>query len=255
MDYTITAVDRSLRVLETLAEHPGISITDIAALTGNTRSLVFRIVFTLEQRGYVIKDPLQRTYTVGYRPLYLAAHAQDQLQVLRIAAPYLEELSTKCEDNINLLVRDGTNSLCIYARRASDQLHARVGRHAPLHAGGAPKILLAFAPEEVRQAVSNGPFASFTTKTITDARALEPVLEAIRQSGMNESHGEIDLDAFSFAGAIFESNGDVVAALSIAGPELHLKNRTADFYRRLVGDTCRQISEAMGWRPKLQALV
>jgi IclR family KDG regulon transcriptional repressor len=257
MDYTITAVDRSLRVLETLAEHPGLSISDIATLTGYTRSLVFRMIFTLEQRGYVIKDPMHRTYTIGYRPLYLAAHAQDQLQVLRAATPYLEDLAGKCEDNINLLVRDGTTSVCIFARRSVEQsqLYAQVGRRVPLHVGGGPKILLAFAPPDVQEEVLSASLETFTTRTIVDREALEAVLLGIRQSGLSESHGEIDLDAFSLGGAVFDRNGDVIAALSIAGPAARLKQKSADFYRRLVLDTSRQISLAMGWRSKLGAVV
>lgn len=257
MDYTITAVDRSLKILEVLAEHPGSSVTDIAALTGNTRSLVFRIIFTLEQRGYVIKDPVNRTYTIGYRPLYLAAHAQDQLEVLRAARPYLEELASRCEDNINMLVRDGTSSVCIYARRPPEQgqLYAQIGRRVPLHVGGGPKILLAFAPPEVLQEVLAGPLETFTSNTVVDGHALESVLARIRESGTSESHGEIDPDTFSFGSAVFHRNGNVIAALSVAGPSEHLKDKGAIFYRQLVRDTARQISEAMGWRPRLATVV
>jgi len=257
MDYTITAVDRSLRVLEVLAEHPGISITDIATLTGNTRSLVFRILFTLERRGYVIKDPVQRTYTLGYRPLYLGGQALDQSQLLRVAGPHLEDLGENCDDNINMLVRDGTSGVCIYNRQAADQrqLYARVGRRIPLHVGGGPKILLAFAPEDVQEEILNSALEAFTKETVTDAKSLRAVLASIRQTGINESHGEIDRDTFSVGGAIYQRNGDVIAALSIAGPMAHLEEMGPDFYRRLVRDACEQISEAVGWRSKQHAVV
>jgi len=56
MDYTITAVDRSLRVLETLAEHPGISITDIAALTGTSRQTVTTILNELKEKNLINFD-------------------------------------------------------------------------------------------------------------------------------------------------------------------------------------------------------
>ena len=107
MPYKIGAVDRALSLLEVLAEHPGLGVTEIAQLSGNTKSLVFRLIYTLEQRGYVIKDPAARTYTLGYRPLYLAAHAQEQLTLLHIAAPFLDELAERSEENVNLIVRDG----------------------------------------------------------------------------------------------------------------------------------------------------
>lgn len=257
MSYTITAVDRALALLEVLAEKPGIGVTEIANLTGNTKSLVFRLIYTLERRGYVIKDATTRTYTLGYRPLYLAANAHDQLAVLRAAEPFLDVLAARCDGNVNLLVRDGLNSVCIAVREASPPagLYARVGRRGPLHVGGGPKILLAFAPQDVIDAVLSQPLERFTDATITDAGALRNVLASIRSSGVNESHGDLDPEAFSFAAAIRDTSGDVVATVSIAGFNTILTDEKAENYRRLARDAAQRISAAMGHRPKLRAAV
>lgn len=257
MSYTITAVDRALALLEVLAEKPGIGVTEIANLTGNTKSLVFRLIYTLERRGYVIKDATTRTYTLGYRPLYLAANAHDQLAVLRAAEPFLDVLATRCDGNVNLLVRDGMNSVCIAVREASPPagLYARVGRRGPLHVGGGPKILLAFAPTEIIDATLAEPLERFTDATVTDAAALRHMLDTIRAAGVNESHGDLDPEAFSFAAAIKDAAGEVVSTVSIAGFNAALTDEKAQSYRRLVRDTAQRISAAMGYRPKLRAAV
>ncbi|MBN9062482.1 MAG: hypothetical protein BGP06_12410 [Rhizobiales bacterium 65-9] len=257
MSYTITAVDRALALLETLAEKPGIGVTEIAHLTGNTKSLVFRLIYTLERRGYVIKDPSTRTYTLGYRPLYLAANAHDQFAVLRAAEPFLDVLATRCDGNVNLLVRDGLNSVCIAVREtpAPADLYAKVGRRGPLHVGGGPKILLAFAPAELLEELLASPLERFTDATIVDPAALRRKLEEIRAVGANESHGDLDPEAYSFAAAIRDAAGEVVATVSIAGLNATLTDEKSNSYRRFVRDTAQRISAALGYRPKLRAAV
>jgi IclR family KDG regulon transcriptional repressor len=257
MPYTITAVDRALALLEVLAEKPGIGVTEIASLTGNTKSLVFRLIYTLERRGYVIKDPTTRTYTLGYRPLYLAANAHDQLAVLRAAEPFLDVLAARCDGNVNLIVRDGLNSVCVAVRESlpPTALYAKVGRRGPLHVGGCPPIMLANAPDDVIETVLAGPLERFTEASIVDPVALRRKLDEIRTSGFNESHGDLDPDAFSFAAAIQDASGDVVASVSVAGFNASLTDDKAQTYRRLVRDTAQRISAAMGYRPKLRAAV
>jgi IclR family transcriptional regulator, KDG regulon repressor len=257
MDYTITAVDRALSLLEVLAEHPGVGVTELANLTGNTKSLVFRLIFTLEQRGYVIKDPASRTYTLGYRLLTLAADTQNHAALITVARPLMDELAQHCPENVNLLVRDGLHSLCVALRESPlpMRLYAQVGRRGPLHVGGGPKVLLAFAPEEVQDAVFGAGLEVHTPLTITDPARLRTLLDQIRRANFNESHGDLDADSFSFAAPVFAGGGQVVAALSIAGPADRLDDGKAETYRRLVRTFASRLSDLMGHRPRMLAAV
>jgi IclR family transcriptional regulator, KDG regulon repressor len=257
MPYTIGAVDRALSLLEIVAENPGLGVTEIAGLTGNTKSLVFRLIFTLERRGYVIKDPATRTYTLGYRPMFLAANAHDQIRVLRAADPFLDQLAAQSRETVNLLVRDGEHSVCIATRQPAQpaRLYAQLGRRGPLHVGGGPKILLAFAPLDVRERILAGPLQRFNDATIIDPAMLRPVLERIGRSGANESFGDLDTEAFSFAQAIRDGQGEVVAAVSVAGGRARLTEAKADDHRRLVREMAARISEALGYRVRLAAAV
>lgn len=257
MPYTISAVDRALSLLEALAEHPGLSVTELAKVSGNTKSLVFRLIFTLEQRGYVIKDPVTRTYTLGYRPLVLASSAQDNVALIKLAGPFLDDLARQSGQQVNLLVRDELASVCVALRTAHDsgRLYAQVGRRGPLHAGGGPKILLAFAPEEVRRKVLEGPLQAFTPSTITDPEVLSRRLAAIRETGTNESRGDLDANAFSIASAIYDRDGEVVAAVSVAGTLDRLKPGSEPQLRMLVDEAASRISEALGWRQRMTAAI
>lgn len=257
MPYTISAVDRALNLLEAVAEHPGLNVTELANVTGNTKSLVFRLMFTLEQRGYVIKEPASRTYTLGYRPLFLAASAQDNVALIKAAGPFLDDLARRSGQQVNLLVRDGLHSVCVALRTARDlgRLYAQVGRRGPLHAGGGPKVLLAFAPDEIREQVLSGPLSAFTPTTTTDRGALERRLAVIRETGRNESRGDLDADAFSFASAIHDRTGEVVAAISVAGKLDRLEPGDDEKLPRIVAEAAERISDALGFRQRFAGAV
>jgi len=176
MSYTISAVDRALALLEVLAENADIGVTELAERTGNTKSLVFRLLFTLEQRGYVQKDPVTRTYALGYRSLFLADHVRQQSRLIVAAQPYLDTLVEQTHENVVLAVREDLHSVCIAMRESPQplRLSGQRGQRFPLHAGGGPKVLLAFAPENLANrsgpvpAFANWPTQSGATKTTPD---------------------------------------------------------------------------------------
>lgn len=249
-DYTVNVLDRALTLLEALAEHPNDGVTQIAKRTGNTKSLAFRLLHTLERRGYVRKDPVTRGYALGLKALLLGEQAQLQTDLTKLAAPHLDALVATTHENIYLTVRDGMRGVCIAARQSPQplRLYAEVGRSVPLHVGGGPKLLLAFAPEDVRARVIAGTLKAFTSASDVEPDALARSLEKIRKAGLNESRGDLDAGAFSFAAPVRDRAGDVIAALSIAGPFARLSPSIAVKHRNLVRDHALALSRELGWR-------
>ncbi|HWL80406.1 MAG TPA: IclR family transcriptional regulator [Roseomonas sp.] len=250
MDYTIAAVDRALALLEAVADHPGTGLSELARLTGSTKTLAFRMASTLEARGYLLKDEETRGYTLGHKPLLLAEKMQHQMPLLRVANPVLDDLVARTRENVSLLVRDGLQSVCVGIRQSPQpiRLYAELGRQGPLHVGGGPKLLLAFAPEEVQAAVAAGPLERFTPETITDGERLRDVLERIRAQGYNVSHGDQDAGAFSIAAPVRDHLGRVIASLSVAGPQSRLTDDLERLYVRMLLNTAGEVSARLGWR-------
>ena len=251
MPYTVSAVDRALELLETLAGHPQLGVTELAERTGHTKSLVFRLLYTLEQRGYVHKDPTRRTYSLGYRPLFLADQTRRQSRLISVAEPFLDRLAAATHENVLLTVREDLHSVCV-AMRPSPQplrLFAEVGKSGPLHAGGGPKVLLAYAPLEIRNAVCAGDLRTFTPTSISDPQRLESALAQIRSDGWTVSVGELDPSAFSIAAPVHDHSGEVVAALSVAGPISRLDDHHRSRHRDNLLDVAGALSARLGHRP------
>ncbi|MBO1076197.1 IclR family transcriptional regulator [Roseomonas marmotae] len=250
MDYTIAAVDRALALLEVVAETPGVGLSELARLTGSTKTLAFRMATTLEARGYLLKDCETRGYTLGYKPLLLSERMQHQMPLLRVAKPVLDDLMNRTRENVSLLVRDDLQTVCIGIRQSPQpiRLYAELGRQGPLHVGGGPKLLLAFAPEEVQEAVLTGLLERFTPETITDAGRLRALLVHIRERGYNISHGDQDAGAFSIAAPVRDHSGQVVASISVAGPQSRLTGDLERLYIRMIVNAGAEISALLGWR-------
>ncbi len=250
VSYTVGAVDRALSLLEALADAPDSGVTELAERTGATKSMTFRLLYTLEARGYVVKDADRRTYALGYRTMLLGDQGRRQSRLVAEAEPFLEALAGETRENALLLLREGANSVCI-ALHASPQplrIFAAVGRVGPLHAGGGPKVLLAFAPEDVRRAVMAGPLPRFTDATPADPAILEAALETIRRDGVAVSQGEIDPEICSIAAPVRDHSGGVIAALSVTGPAARLDAPAQDRVRAAVRDAAARLSLRLGWR-------
>ena len=140
---TSQTLDRGLRVLRTLAETPGgLTMTALAAEIGVNRTVVHRLVATLEQHGLARRDGSGRLH-VGLGVLALARGLQPVLRDL--AAPVLRSLAEDLGCTAHLTMADGGEALAIAVVEPSwTDYHVayRVGARHPLEQGAAGKAIL-----------------------------------------------------------------------------------------------------------------
>jgi IclR family transcriptional regulator, KDG regulon repressor len=203
-----------------------------------------------ESADDLVADLEGRTYSLGYKPLYLGEQMQRQSLLVRIANPVLDHLSARTRENVSLIVRDGLGTICAAIRQSPQpiRLYAELGRRGPLHVGGGPKLLLAFAPDDIQEMVLAGSLEAFTPATIVDPKRLKVLLKRIRSQGYNVSHGDLDPGAFSVAAQIRDHGGRVIASVSVAGPQSRLTRDLEQIYIRMLVDAANEISAKLGWR-------
>ena len=249
-DYTIASVDRALTVLEALGDQPGQGVTRIAKRLGMTKTLVFRILSTLEARGFVARDTDQAGYSLGYRLGVLGERAGEQNVLLSAARPVMERLREDTAENINLVVREDDRSLVLatLAGRHAIRIFAQSGRYGPLHAGGGSLVLLASAPPSVQAGVLSGPLEAFTPATITDPEALSARLARIRADGYLVTQDDLDEGAFSIAAPVRNNSGHIVASLSVAGAVVRLNDARRESYLGLVRAAADEVTRRLSLR-------
>ncbi|AFZ69444.1 IclR family transcriptional regulator [Deinococcus peraridilitoris] len=246
--YTIAALDSALRVLETIAEQPGLKLLQLAEKTQLTKSNVFRILRNLEARGYVWQDELHGMH-LGSRSYLLGKRAESQWSLVRAAKQPMDDLNRVTQENVHLVVRDGLHSVVVDVRNSSHELrmYARIGRIGPLHAGGTPKVLLAFAEKSVVERVLALPLDQYTSATVRTPQELLAVLEQIRSQEYHVAMNDLDENSFSVAAPIKNHAGDVIAALSVAGPTMRFDEKKHTQYVTYVRQYAAKISADLGY--------
>jgi DNA-binding IclR family transcriptional regulator len=140
---TSQTLDRGLRVLRLLAEHPrGLSITELAGALEVNRTVVYRLVATLEQHALARRDETGRV-ELGLAVLHLSRAVQPMLRDL--AAGTLRKLAEELGATAHLTVADGGEALAIAVVEPSwTDYHVgyRVGARHPLDVGAAGKAIL-----------------------------------------------------------------------------------------------------------------
>jgi len=242
--YKIEAVVRALNVLEALAETPDLGVTALAKEMGLTKSIVFRLLQTLEEAGYVQRDQDRAIYSLGYRVALLGERVGRDGALLHVAPPILDELRDETGENVNLVIREGGYALALATREGlhAIRIFAQTGRKGPLHAGGASMLLLAYAEPAIRDRVLSGTLESHTNHTITDPEQLRKILLRIRANGYNVALNDLDDGAFSIAAPVFNAAGEVVAGLSIAGASARLDEPQREAYIEAVQAAAQKIS-------------
>ncbi|MBN9561614.1 MAG: IclR family transcriptional regulator [Alphaproteobacteria bacterium] len=245
--YSIAAVDRALDLLEALARIGPAPLADIAKEANCTRTAGFRLLRTMEARGFAIQDKARGSWRLGARWGVLGRAASAQGALAAVAGPFLTALGESCGETVYLRVRDGVESETVAAYRPDPalRLYTDVGKRRPLHAG-CGRILLAYAPESVRKQVLSQRLPRFTPATRTDPDWLIADMQRIRARGWLLTADEVEAGAVSIAAPVRDGSGLVVAVLFIAAPALRMRPHRARSLLPAVLDAAGRLSAALG---------
>lgn len=237
-------LDRGLELLNQMSAHPeGLSTAALAARLDVHRSIVHRLLATLERRALVARNA-DGTFVLGLGLVALAEHVSADLR--RIARPYLEELAEATGETVHLVVRDGWDVLFLDGIESESALRviARTGRRLPAHSTSVGKVLLArLDPEERAPLYGAGELASLTEDTIHDRDRLEAELEAVRDLGYATNWGESETSVGSVGAAV---SGNHQLAISVAAPTSRLDEQTIAKFAALVCDVARRLGKDLG---------
>lgn len=248
-DYTIGVVEDTIHVIEAFTTGKDrLTLTEITQKSALSKNKVFRILSTLEKHRFVGRDETG-TYSLGLRFLEFGHQVQTQMSLLEASRPVMDWLVEETAESIFLSVIDGAEILVVDARESprSVRLSGKAGGRGPIYAGGTPKVLLAFLPQEKRNALlASIEITPFTPYTITNLIELEEHLLQIREEGYIVTADDIDLGAHSVAAPIRNYQDKVVAAISIAGPSQRFSDAYIETYIELILTGAAQISRAIG---------
>ena len=243
-DYSIAAVGRALEALSRIGPAPLAALADQARCT---RTAGFRLLRTLEARGFAIQDEARGMWRLGARWGVLGRAAVEQGALEATAMPFLAALGKTSGENVYLRVRDGLESetIAIYQADPGLRLYSEVGKRQPLHAGSS-RLLLAHAPEAVQTQVLAQRLPRFTPATRTDAAWIAADLQRIRTRGYLLTTDEVVAGAATVAAPVRDASGQVVAVLSVSAPTMRMRPPRPRALLPTVLDAAAKLSRTLG---------
>lgn len=219
----LSTLDKGLHILEVLAGDEvarGLTLTELSRLLGMHRTTLFRFLTTLTARGYIDRDPVTDRYTLGVRSLMLASSFLDNLEIRQVARPILVSLCDKTQELVHLTVLDHSEVVTIERVEGKQpvSLHTEVGVRRPAYCTAAGKAIMAFlSPPEVEEILGRG-LPAITPNTITSPDIMRQQLMDVHRDGFAIDDGERVLEVRCTAAPVFNHEGLVLGAVSLAAP-------------------------------------
>lgn len=250
--YTIPNLFKACEIMSVLAERPqGISTAEIEGLVQVPRTTAFRILKTLcsqemaEKRG-VLFFPGSNLMRIGLKSLQSS-------QVRPLSIPLLSHIAGKTGCTAHLAVPSGYQSLIleVYDSPNPVRVASRPGTIVPLYCSSTGKVFLAFRYEkDIEEYFSNTTFEKSTPNSIVTLEAMKQEIDRVKTNGFAVDNREFHNDVRCLAAPVYDSTGQVTAAIGVTGPASQFTEKKDTEFSRIVKHAADVLSAEMGYNPQ-----
>ncbi|MBO8172079.1 MAG: IclR family transcriptional regulator [Bacillaceae bacterium] len=213
---SVRSVERALDILICFTDKNELSLTEISRKTSLNKSTVFRLLQTLERKGFLVRNPDTEKYRLGLRMWELSVNVTLADDIANLFLPEMTALRDALGETVSLYVRDHNERFRIQAVESNQAIRrvAPIGARMPLSLGASSKVLVAWSSPEVQEQILQDP----DWIDSVDREAFKKQLEEIMQKGYATSIEEREPGTSAVAAPIFNRSGQLIAALAVSGP-------------------------------------
>jgi len=247
----IASVQNALAILNLFEDgRPELGNTEIAKLLNMDPGTVAGLVYTLKVNKYLDQNPINHKYRLGLKIAERASLLLNQIDLRRIAAPYLEELRECYGESINLGVID--NQEIVYIERLFGfhalGMRSELGKRAPIHSTALGKAIAAFLHEhDLNILLKEYNFRPVTNHTITERSKFEEELIGVRKNGYAMDDEENELGGRCISAPIFNLQRFPIAAVSMSIPIQRFPDEKIPEFSQQVIKVAEKISHEHGY--------
>lgn len=242
---------RGLDVIEAVVDGP-ISLADLSARLGLTRSTTHRLAQALIDRRYLTFTP-RLGYQSGPKLLELGFLARSQIDIVQMARPHLERLAAETEDTVHLGVVDGDRALYLdkIPGRRRVEISSRVGDRHPLTSTGMGKaLLLDDGPTRWKQLFE---LDQSGARIKADYTVWQDRMRRYVDGGYAFDLQENEDLIRCVAAPIRDASGRIVAAFSVSSAAQYMSDERMAALTRDVRAVAAEISGELGWSERAKA--
>jgi len=254
---TSTTLERACDVLRLFTpQKPRWTISELAHHLDVPKSGIFRLVKTFERKQFLQSRDDSYEYELGSGIWELTGTVFGKRErLVEKGSPYLRELNNTTGLLVSLRVLENEQMVIVDRVEGKDPVKVivPVGSHQPLNHGAPGKLLLAYRypkqSAQLRELMSRGKIIKLTERTLMEPRRLEDELNKIRRLGYATSDGEAIRGTIGIAAPVWNSMGQVEAALALTAVESLCDMKQLIKFLPALKRTAENISQVLGYQP------
>ena len=242
------AVEGATKIIAFLAEaEREVGISEISRGTDINKNMVFRILNTLEQAGWVYCS--DQKYSLTLALFGMSSRPISRLSLNTVATPILYDLLNKTGESTYLGILN--NDKVLYTQHLDGvknvRVAGRVGGEYDLYCSAPGKVLLAFSDKAFIEEYTSRSLVKRTKNTITEKAEIIKELENIRSNGYATDREEFGNGVVCAAAPIYDYSGKAVAVIGCSA--FTLDGKSDEIIEKLlpsVRDAAKEISVRLG---------
>lgn len=226
VNYVIQSVSHALDILESFTStDKELGVTELSKRLNLHKNNVFRLLATLEHRGYIDQNKETENYRLGPKTLQIGSIFIEQRECRRQARPVLEGLMAATGETAVVAILRSSKVIYMDSVESNRTVRAvsRIGAILPAHATAVGKVQLAgLQTAELERVYPDSDLPVLTARTIKTRESLFADLTATRERDYATELEECDLDVTGVAAPIRDFSGNIIAAVGIIAPASRL---------------------------------
>jgi DNA-binding IclR family transcriptional regulator len=253
MSKSILSLVKAGKILELfIKEDRSLGITEFSRALDMPKATVQNLASTLEEMGYLEKDPMTLKYRLGAVLFQLGMQYANSMDLTMISRVWLEKLCNQYGEVSQAGIVMGERVVIVMKAEPDSNymVFPQAGSVVPAHTSAISKILLAYmGPIKRDMILDSCSFARFTDKTITTRESLMAELDRVRREGIAFDSEESISGLSCIAGPVFNSKNECMASVSLSGNAYKIESRREEIINA-VKYVCYRVSEQLGYKNK-----
>ncbi len=245
----VSAVDRAIQILRAFERHDEYSLTELVTLLGLNKSTAHGILQTLTDDRFLTRDAQTRRYRLGPALIRLGHLAHEQIDVRRVARPWMDRLVEETRKSVLLGTFHEDRLTIIDKVDPVGTLHvsAAIGQQVPFSAGSFGRVFLAWLPESrVDRLIAKHGLETFTPASITDPDEYKAELARVRELGYAMDDTEEYLLGVRAVSVPLMGPDGVVAGLTVVGFKSRSEDQPGEQAIKAAVSAAQEISTQLG---------
>lgn len=247
-DTRMSAVVRTVSILEALSGVEAINLENLAKATSLPKATLLRFLSSLISLGYVYRDSAD-LYHLTLRMFMVGSRSLSHIDIVSTAKPFAKDLSRKLGETVHMGILEDDTAVYVLKEESSYTLrmYSRIGKIIPLYCTAIGKIFLSEMNEnELSQYISSHDLKPFTANSLSEEKLVSE-LETIRKRGWAIDQEEHEENIICIAAPVRDYSGKAVAAISVSWPVFRFERQKLEENAELIRKTACDISSILGY--------